>query len=305
MPGKIVAWSAFYEVMDIGEEHHTQGFFALGWRSYGKMGELTEKERDWMDIPKFPRTIDKCQIPTCNIMGVNIAAINMEWLLRFTEEHIAELSGDYMCVSNVHTTVTSFENADYCAIQNGGIMAIPDGGPLSTLGRRRGYKNMSRTTGPSYMGEILNVSVERKYRHYFYGSTDETLKKLYRVLMEQYPGLQIAGMYSPPFRPSTYEEDIAIVKQINDTHPDFVWIGLGAPKQEQWMAAHQGKIRGFMVGVGAGFDYLAGNIERAPEWMQKNNLEWLYRLIQEPGRLFGRYWHTNMKFIWNAYLRGK
>ena len=253
----------------------------------------------------FKRKLDKSQIPTCNIMGVNIAAINMEWLLKYTEQHIKELSGDYMCVSNVHTTVTSYEEPDYCAVQNGGIMAIPDGGPLSTVGRKRGFKDMSRTTGPSYMGEIFEVSAKKGYRHYFYGSTEQTLEELYQKLNEQYPGIQIAGMYSPPFRPMTEEEDTAIIERINQMEPDFVWVGLGAPKQEKWMAAHQGSVKGFMVGVGAGFDYFAGNIERAPQWMQKSNLEWVYRLLQDPRRLFNRYWHTNTKFIWNAFLRGK
>lgn len=249
--------------------------------------------------------VDKTQIPTCNIMGVNIAAIDMDWLLEFTHENIKELSGDYMCVSNVHTTVMAYEDDEYGKVQNGGIIAIPDGGPLSTVGRKRGHKNMSRATGPSYMGEILKVSAERGYSHYFYGSAEETLEKLYKVLKESYPDIKIAGMYSPPFRPITKDEDEVIVRRINETNPDFIWIGLGAPKQEKFMAAHQGKVKGFMVGVGAGFDYFAGNIERAPEWMQKNNLEWMYRLIQDPKRLFSRYLHTNMKFIWNAYLRGK
>lgn len=253
----------------------------------------------------YQRKIDKIQIPTCNIMGVNIAAINMKWLLDFTERNIANLSGDYMCVSNVHTTVTSWEDKDYCAIQNGGIMAIPDGGPLSSVGRKRGYKDMRRTTGPSYMGEILKISAEKGYRHYFYGSTDETLEKLYQVLRHDYPEVQIAGMYSPPFRPLTKEEDEAIVERINEVRPDFLWVGLGAPKQEIWMAQHQGRVKGFMIGVGAGFDYFAGNISRAPEWMQKHNLEWLYRLVQDPKRLFSRYFHTNLKFIWIAVLRGK
>ena len=253
----------------------------------------------------FCRKIDKSRIPTCNIMGVNIAAINMEWLLEFTDKNIRDLSGDYMCVSNVHTTVTSYEDADYRAVQNGGIMAIPDGGPLSSVGRKRGYEKMERTTGPSYMGEILKISAEKGYRHYFYGSTEETLEKLYNTLTENYQGVQIAGMYSPPFRPTTPEEDAAVVKRINETKPDFVWVGLGAPKQEKWMAAHQGVVEGFMVGVGAGFDYFAGNIERAPEWMQKCNLEWVYRLMQDPKRLFKRYLVTNTKFIWNAVIRGK
>ena len=253
----------------------------------------------------YKRKVDKSSIPTCNILGVNIAAINMEWLLKYLDENIDDIKGDYICVSNVHTTVTSYEDASYCAIQNGGLMAIPDGGPLSTVGHRRGYKNMSRTTGPSLMGEVFKISVKKGYRHYFYGSKEETLEMLYQKLNQNYPGIQIAGMYSPPFRPLTEEEDKVVIERINETKPDFVWIGLGAPKQEKWMAAHQGLVEGLMIGVGAGFDYHAGNIDRAPEWMQKSNLEWVYRLIQDPRRLFGRYWHTNTKFIWNAMVRGK
>ena len=251
------------------------------------------------------RTVDKSAIPTCNIMGVEIAAIDMLWLLSFLKENIGKLSGDYICVSNVHTTVMAYEDEEYCKVQNGGIMAIPDGGPLSSVGQKRGFKNMKRTTGPSLMGEIFKISAEKGYRHYFYGSTDETLEKLFSVLTESYPGIQIVGMYSPPFRPMTEDEDKAIVDRINETKPDFVWVGLGAPKQEKWMAAHQGRVNGLMIGVGAGFDYHAGNIERAPEWMQKSNLEWVYRLLQDPKRLLGRYWHTNTKFIWNAMIRGK
>ncbi|MDD6483344.1 MAG: WecB/TagA/CpsF family glycosyltransferase [Clostridiales bacterium] len=252
----------------------------------------------------YKHTADKSEIPTCNIMGVNIAAIDMDWLLKYIECNLKELSGDYICVSNVHTTVMAYEDQEYQKIQNGGIMAIPDGGPLSSVGRKRGFKDMKRTTGPSLMGEIFKISAVKGYRHYFYGSTDETIEKLYSVLADSYPGIQIAGMYSPPFRPMTYDEDKAIIERINETNPDFVWVGLGAPKQEKWMTAHQGRINGLMVGVGAGFDYHAGNIERAPEWMQKSNLEWLYRLLQDPRRLFRRYWHTNMKFIWNAVVRG-
>ena len=164
---------------------------------------------------------------------------------------------------------------------------------------------MKRTTGPDYMKEMLKISNEEGYRHFFYGSTEETLKKLQRTLKRSYPNVQVAGMFSPPFRTLSAQEDEEIVHMINESNADFVWIGLGAPKQERWMAEHQGKIKGFMIGVGAAFDYEAGNIDRAPMWMQKANLEWLYRLLQEPKRLFKRYFYTNTKFIWNAVIRGK
>lgn len=254
---------------------------------------------------KYVRKVDKSQIPTCNIMGVNIAAINMEWLLEYLNKNINLLHGDYICISNVHTTVTSFEDPKYCAIQNDGIMAIPDGGPLSKIGKRRGFSAMERTTGPSLMGEMFEISVKKGYRHFFYGSTEETLNALKRKLEQKYPGIQIVGMYSPPFRPLTDEEDDAVKEMINKSNADFIWIGLGAPKQEKWMHDHKGQLDGLMLGVGAGFDYYAGNIQRAPEWMQKNDLEWLFRLIQDPKRLFKRYLVTNSKFIYWAVIRGK
>lgn len=257
------------------------------------------------DNQKFERRLDKSKIPICNILGVNIAAINMEWLLKYLDKNIDLLHGDYICVSNVHTTVTAYEDPDYCAVQNGGIMAIPDGGPLSTVGRKRGYNNMKRTTGPSLMEEIFKITAEKGYRHFFYGSKQETLDLLEEKLNENYPGIQIVGMYSPPFRPLTQDEDEAVIQMINKVNPDFVWVGLGAPKQENWMANHQGKIDGLMIGVGAGFDYFAGNIQRAPEWMQKYNLEWLYRLIQDPKRLFKRYLITNTKFIYYTMILRK
>lgn len=237
-------------------------------------------------------------IPTCNILGVNIAAVDMSWVLKYIVKNIKDLSGKYICVSNVHTTVMSYEDESYRDIQNGGVMAIPDGGPLSIIGRKRGHVNMARVSGPTLMGEIFKISAEKGYKHYFYGSTEDTLEKLKYKLYEKYPDIQISGMYSPPFRAMSEEENKDIVEIINDSNSDFVWVGLGAPKQERWMSIHQDKVKGLMIGVGAGFDYYADNIQRAPEWMQSNSLEWLYRLSQDPKRLFGRYLRTNTKFLW-------
>ena len=245
------------------------------------------------------------KIPVCNILGVNIAAIDMEWLNEFTDMHIKELSGEYLCVSNVHTTVTAWEDKEYCEIQNRGIMAIPDGAPLALISRRRGFNQTKRTDGPRYMLAVLERSANMGYRHFFYGSTQETLDKMRRVLEKEYPGVQIAGMYSPPFRALTEKEDEDVIKMINEARADFVWIGVGAPNQERFMAAHQGKIRGFMIGIGAGFDYLAGSIKRAPMWMQNCSLEWFYRMIQDPRRLFWRYMRTNSIFIWLTIFKGK
>lgn len=258
-----------------------------------------------MALKSLERKVNKSEIPVCNIMGVNIAAVGMQWLVDYLRKNIDQLRGDYICVANVHTTVTAYEDKHYCDVQNGGLMAIPDGGPLSSVGRSRGHKSMTRTTGPSLMTEIFKISVEKGYRHFFYGSTEEVLGNLKSKLEENYPGIQIAGMYSPPFRPLTKEEDVSVIQMIDQSKPDFIWIGLGAPKQEIWMAEHQGKLDGLMIGVGAGFAYHADMLKRAPEWLQRRNLEWLYRLMQEPRRLFARYFHTNLSFIWNAVIRGR
>lgn len=238
-------------------------------------------------------------------MGTGIAAIDMSFLVDYVERNLDALRGNYVCVSNVHTTVTGYRDETYRAVQNGSAMCIPDGGPLSSVGRRRGFPQMSRTTGPDLMRKLFERSGENRIRHYFYGSTDETLAELDRRLKAAYPAIEIAGMFSPPFRALSDEEDAACVDAISRVRPGIVWVGLGAPKQERWMAAHEGKVDALMVGVGAGFDYFAGNIKRAPEWMQKHNLEWAYRLMQDPGRLLGRYLSTNASFVLNAMILGK
>ena len=253
----------------------------------------------------FQHQVNKAELPVCPILGVQIAAIDMPWLLNFTAENLEKLSGDYICVANVHTTVTAYNDPSYMEVQNGGILAIPDGGPLSTTGRHRGYRNMRRVTGPDFMQEAISMGLDKGWRHYFYGSTPETLKKMEANLRTRYPEIQIAGTYSPPFRPLTTEEDREVEARIAQAAPDFVWVGLGAPKQEIWMRNHQGKVQGLMVGVGAAFDYAAENIYRAPNWMQKHNLEWFYRLIQDPKRLFWRYLYSNTLYLIEADLRGK
>ena len=245
------------------------------------------------------------EIKKCNILGVNIAAINMSTLIKYVRDNLKGLSGKYMCVTNVHTVITAYDDENYMNVQNSSALSIPDGGPLSSYGRKHGFKDMDRTTGPDFFYEILKISEENNYKHYFYGSTEETLEKLKEKLLSEFPKLKIAGMYSPPFRKLTEIEDEDVIKKINSADSDFVWVGLGAPKQEIWMYEHKDKVKGFMVGIGAAFDYFAGNIKRAPMWMQKHNLEWLYRLMQDPVRLFTRYLYTNSKFLFLTKLVNK
>lgn len=236
----------------------------------------------------------------CTILKTNINVTNMQDTIAYLSENLEELRGKYICVSNVHTTVMALRDEEYRKVQNNAAMALPDGKPLSLVSRKRGFSEAERVPGPDLMPKIFELSREKGYRHYFYGGTSETLDKLKKRMQEQYPYLQIAGMYSPPFRLLTEEEDSKIIDSINKTKPDFIWVALGAPKQERWMYEHQGKVSGIMLGVGAAFDFEAGTVKRAPHWMQEMYLEWLYRIMQDPIRLIPRYLDTNLFFIWNV-----
>lgn len=234
----------------------------------------------------------------CKILGVNIAVTNMAETIAYIEENIDALRGNYICVSNVHTTVTAYEDSEYCRIQNEAALALPDGKPLSVVSKKRGFVEAERVTGPDLMGELF--ARNNGLKHFFYGDTQETLNILKEKLMAKYPNLQIAGMISPPFRPLTEDEEAADMTAINASGADIIWIGLGAPKQERYMYAHKDSFCGVMIGVGAGFSYHADLIKRAPMWMQKIGMEWFYRLMQDPKRLASRYFKTNLKFLWKV-----
>lgn len=247
----------------------------------------------------------KGELTYCSILKTNINVTDMDKTIAYITDNLEELRGDYICVSNVHTTVMAFRDESYRKVQNSGAMALPDGQPLSIVSRRRGYSEAQRVPGPDLMPAILHLSEEKGYRHYFYGSTPETLEKLRKVLLDRFPKLQIVGMYAPPFRPLTEEEDQEAVRQINESGADFVWVALGAPKQEKWMYEHRGRVNGLMIGVGAAFDFIAGTIRRAPMWMQKLCLEWVYRICQDPKRMFPRYVSTNFAFLWHVHRESK
>jgi N-acetylglucosaminyldiphosphoundecaprenol N-acetyl-beta-D-mannosaminyltransferase len=233
----------------------------------------------------------------CNILGVNICVTNINETINIIEENIEHLKGKYICLSNVHTTVMSYENLSYRDIQNQAFLALPDGRPLSVISRIRGFKCAEQVSGYELMTKIFEVSEMKGYSHYFYGSTVKVLEKIKMKLDLEFPRLKIVGMYSPPFRDLDNSEEKNVLDSIKSSNADFIWVGLGAPKQEIWMFNHRGRFNGVMVGVGAAFDFFSGNIKRAPLWMQKLCLEWLYRLTQDPIRLFKRYFIYNFKFL--------
>ena len=191
----------------------------------------------------------------------------------------------------------SNKDEDYRKVQNRAALIFPDGAPIAKRQRKLEYADAKRVAGPDFMDAMFKSTMDGKVTHYFYGSTPATIKLLGEQLQKRYPGIVIKGLYSPPFRPLTEEEDEADIARINESGADLIWIGLGAPKQEKWMAAHEGKLHGVCLGVGAGFDFYAGTIRRAPAAVQKIGLEWLYRLFQDPKRLFSRYLVTNTEYF--------
>jgi N-acetylglucosaminyldiphosphoundecaprenol N-acetyl-beta-D-mannosaminyltransferase len=203
----------------------------------------------------------------------------------------------YVCICNVHSVVTTTRDVEFKIAVNNSDMATPDGAPVAWTLRRLGHPSQERINGPDLMMKYLKEAERLGQVVFFYGSTESTLKKLQQQLAIEFPSLQIGGTYSPPFRPMSLDEDEQIVEMINSSGANVVFIGLGCPKQEKWMAEHRGRINAVMIGVGAAFDYHAGVIKRAPLWWQRNGLEWLYRLGSEPRRLFKRYMVTNTLFI--------
>lgn len=241
-----------------------------------------------------------------NIIGIEISAVNMKSATQYLFENFEKGRGKYICAANVHTTVTAYENHEYKDIQNSSFLTLPDGKPLSVVGKRRGEKNMGRVTGPDFLEEILKKSEGEKYNHYFYGTTQKNLDEFVSTIQLKYPRLNIVGVEPSIFRPLSMEEEEQLIDRIERSKADFVWVALGAPRQEIFCNKLSGRTRAVWVAVGGAFNVISGVIPRAPQWMQNCGLEWFYRFLKEPRRLFKRYFFTNTKFIF--YLiknRGK
>lgn len=202
----------------------------------------------------------------------------------------------FLC--SVHPVMMAAFQPEFRAVLNGADAAAPDGMPLAWALRSFGVKGQQRVYGPDLMLALCAQAAELGHRVFLYGGREETLSVLCRRLTDRFPGLVIAGTHAPPFRPLTPEEDAACVERIVAAQADIVFVGIGAPKQERWIADHCGKLPGaVLVGVGAAFDFHAGRVRQAPRWMQQAGLEWFFRLMMEPGRLWKRYLLLNPLFL--------
>ena len=232
-----------------------------------------------------------------NILGINFLKLNYEIILKIFHRWVEEGKANQVCIANVHTVITSLDDPELNAINNNSLVTM-DGAPLvwyANLIHKADIKE--RICGPDLMLCCLDHGLEYGWRHFFLGGTPEVLEKLVANMSEKFSGVDIVGSESPPFRSLSIDEDNTLVNKINDSNADFLWVGLGAPKQEKWIAGHLDRVNvQVQIGVGAAFDFHSGMIKRAPIWMQKYGLEWLYRLVQD-SRLFKRYASTNPRFL--------
>ena len=203
----------------------------------------------------------------------------------------------YVCAANVHMTMEAHDSPEFREVVNGADLVVPDGMPLVWALRMLGCADAQRVRGPSLLDHVCKAAEERSIPVGFYGSTPETLRALVVNLQARYPELNIAYYYSPPFRPLTPDEELEVVKRIRSSGARILFVGLGCPKQERWMARQLGQIPAVMLGVGAAFDFHAGMQPEAPQWMQSVGLEWLFRLAKEPRRLWRRYLKHNPRFL--------
>ena len=195
----------------------------------------------------------------------------------------------YIAVANPHSVLMCHRSEQMGRAAAKADMTLPDGVGIILASQLLGYPHNGRVSGPTLMLRLCDSGRRQGYRHFFYGGTQGVAERLAQRLLSMFPGLEVAGTYYPPFRPLSEQQDQAVVTQINSTEPDIVWVGLGAPKQEQWMARHVGKIKAAaLIGVGAAFDFHSGKVKWAPASVRRLGLEWAYRLAQNPRRMWRR-----------------
>ncbi|MDB6029076.1 MAG: glycosyltransferase [Verrucomicrobiales bacterium] len=237
-------------------------------------------------------------IERVNVLGVGISAINLDLAQQAFSEAIAKKQKGYVCVTGVHGVMESQAALQLKEIHNRAFLCTPDGMPMVWLGRLNRFKHMDRVYGPDLMLEILRISVERGWKHFFYGGANGVGADLKSKMEKRFPGIQVVGTYEPPFRPLNSEERVHLTRIVAETKPDVFWVGLSTPKQEKFMSEFLSELDvTLMVGVGAAFDFHAGRVRQAPRWIQRSGMEWFFRLCTEPRRLWKRYLTNNPRFI--------
>jgi N-acetylglucosaminyldiphosphoundecaprenol N-acetyl-beta-D-mannosaminyltransferase len=239
-----------------------------------------------------------------NVLGVSVSAISMTDAVYYTDMLLQGNSQGYVCVTGVHGVMEAQTDERFRSILNSSFLTTPDGMPTVWVGRLQGFTNMTRVSGPEYMLEICKLSVERGYKNFLFGGKPGVAEDLKKSLTDRFPGLQITGTYTPPFRPLNREEESDLENRLREAQADILWCGISTPKQERFMAQYCGKLPvKLMVGVGAAFDIHSGNSKDAPEWVKDAGMHWFLRLLRDPRRLAGRYLKNNPRFLWKIGLQ--
>ena len=239
-----------------------------------------------------------------NILGVGISAVNLPQAVEEIDRWIASRAAQYVNVCAVQTVMACQRDARLRRIVNASGLATPDGMPLVWLSRMLGHRQVSRVYGPDLMLTVCERSQSTGSRHFFYGGAPGVADLLVRNLTTRYPGLVVSGTHAPPYRPADTAEDREVLAKINAAAPDIVWVGLGTPKQDYWVARHRPLLDApVLIAVGAAFDFHAGLLPQAPRWIQRNGLEWLFRLVHEPRRLAFRYLVDSPWFVLKVALQ--
>jgi N-acetylglucosaminyldiphosphoundecaprenol N-acetyl-beta-D-mannosaminyltransferase len=246
-----------------------------------------------------PASAAAATFTTRDILGVPVAMLDYDHAIGVMDGLIERRERGYVCVAPVHSLMVAQDDAEMRAALRGATMVVADGMPVVWAANLLGERLEDRVYGPELMLRYCRHSAERGHRVWLYGGRDQgSLVQLALSLRRRHPGIQVVGGYSPPFRALREDEEDAIVRQINEARPDMLWVGIGVPKQEKWMARMRERLDvPVMCGVGAAFDFHAGRVSMAPAWMQERGLEWIYRTAQEPRRLLGRYLSTNPRFV--------
>jgi N-acetylglucosaminyldiphosphoundecaprenol N-acetyl-beta-D-mannosaminyltransferase len=252
----------------------------------------------------LPATVLWAYPAWANVLGVRVSAVNLKSATERIEAAIAQGRKEYVCVRDAHGVIRCQKDAELRAIHNRAFLVTPDGMPLVWTLKRAGYADSDRVYGPDLMLSVFRAGEPKGLRHFLYGATEKTLERLQARLLEKFPQAQIAGAYAPPFRDLSQPEEADIAERINRSKADVVWVGIGSPKQELWMAHMRGRLDASMlVGVGAAFDFHAGLKRQAPRIIQRSGLEWAFRLACEPRRLWRRYAVTVPSFLLLSVLQ--
>jgi N-acetylglucosaminyldiphosphoundecaprenol N-acetyl-beta-D-mannosaminyltransferase len=237
-------------------------------------------------------------LKTISLLGVNVSRVNPVLAVHQICEWVRQKQRTYVCVAPVATLVDAKRNPLYAAAVNAAGMVTPDGMPVVWLAKSRGCQDIERTYGPDILLEVCNHGQDLGLRHFFYGGTEDTLRKLQQKLLEAYSQMLVVGSYAPPFHQEVWREDREIIDRINSSAADIIWVGLGSPKQDFWMQMHRPLLNApVIIGAGAAFDFCSGVKPQAPQWMRGCGLEWFFRLCCEPGRLWKRYLIGNSLFL--------